>query len=255
MRFAVIVSKDDEAGKNIASFLEGKLPDNMFLHFIEGNQCFANEVDQVEADFFIFASLHRSESAKPTLTVHSIGNWGKAEMGGKDNTLVKASAALNKILITTLEKEAKKQGIDWPVVAEADHHGPHLTKPTVFIEIGSSEKEWQNKEAGNVVASAILNCIQIRTKYRIAIGLGGTHYCPAFSKILLRTEVALGHIAPKYVLDSLELDLFKQMIEKTVEPVEFALIDWKGTNAKQRNKIISYCNVIKLNHKRVKDFL
>ena len=225
------------------------------MHFIEGNQCFADEANNIDADFLIFASLHKSESEKPTLTVHSIGNWNKAEYGGRDKTLVPSSAVLNKILISGLEKEAKNQGIDWPVVAEVDHHGPYLEKPTVFIEIGSTEKEWQNRKAGNAVAMAILNCIQTKAKYRVAIGLGGGHYCSSFSKILLKTDIALSHIAPKYVLDSFDSCLFKQMIEKTVEAVEFALIDWKGTNAKQREKIISYCNEFGLDYKRVKDFL
>jgi D-tyrosyl-tRNA(Tyr) deacylase len=39
----------------------------------------------------IFASRHKSASNMRTLTIHPIGNHGKAEMGGKDRTLVPAA--------------------------------------------------------------------------------------------------------------------------------------------------------------------
>lgn len=269
--FTIIASKPNAASMNIAQRLLENFDwketqrefdgvpirehNNIEFVFTETLHVFADNVDSLSTDCFIFVSSHKSEAGKPTLTVHAIGNWGKAELGGRDKTLVPTSAILNKALIVNLEKEAKKQGLEWPVVAEVDHHGPYLTKPTVFIEIGSTEKEWKNEKAAEAVARAILDSTRSGEKYKVAIGIGGPHYCPNFSKILLKTDIALGHIVPKYVLDSLEFGLFKQMVEKTAEPIDFVLIDWDGTNAKQRDKIISYCDELGLSHKRVKDFL
>src|SRR5581483_11013747 len=39
------------------------------------------------ADAILFASRHRAESGKPALTVHPIGNWGEAALGGKPRAL------------------------------------------------------------------------------------------------------------------------------------------------------------------------
>lgn len=269
--FTIIASKPNAASMNIAqrllenfdwketgkSFDGEPIRQNNGLEFVFTNtlHVFADNVDALPTDCFIFISSHKSEAGKATFTVHAVGNWGKAELGGRDKTLVPTSAVLNKILIVNLEKEARTQGLDWPVVAEVDHHGPYLTKPTVFVEIGSTEKEWANKKAAEAVARAILDTASSKGKYKVAVGVGGPHYCPNFSKILLKTDVALGHIAPKYVLDFLEFDLFKQMIKKTVEPIEFVLIDWDGTSAKQRAKIISYCSELGLAYKRLSNFL
>jgi len=251
MAFSVVTSKDNIAGMNIVSFLSKEIP----LHILSGHICFLDKANEIDAEPLVFASTHKSVAGKPTLTVHSIGNLGKAELGGKDKTLVPASAVLNKTLIVNLQKEALLNGIDWPIVAEVDHHGPYLTKPTVFIEIGSTETEWRDKTAGKVVANTIANSINPKPGYPIAIGIGGPHYCPNFSKVLFKTDIALSHIAPKHALEVLDFDLFKQMIDKTVEPVDFVLIDWKGAKGSQRNKIISYCDNLGLDYKRVKDVL
>ena len=64
--------------------------------------------------------------------------------------------------------------------------------------------------------------------YKTAIGIGGPHYCNNFNKILLRTDTAISHIRPKYLLEKLDEELIKQSVQKTVEKVDFVLLDWKG---------------------------
>src|SRR5207247_9289686 len=44
---------------------------------------------QEPADLVVYLSKHRSESGRPSLTVHPIGNPGAAEFGGQPRTLVR----------------------------------------------------------------------------------------------------------------------------------------------------------------------
>ncbi|MBU1120525.1 D-aminoacyl-tRNA deacylase, partial [Candidatus Micrarchaeota archaeon] len=155
-----------------------------------------------------------------------------------------------------LFNEAENSRLPWDVVLEVSHHGPFLEKPTVFIEIGSSEKQWTEKEAARVLAYAIMKATRLNAKeYKTAIGAGGTHYCPEFTKIQLKTDIALSHIVSKYAVDSLTKDSFNQMTEKTVEKVDFMLLDWKGLTSEQRQKMIAFCERAGIEYKKTKDFM
>jgi len=228
MRFAVVVSKQNIAGMNIASFLEGTLPKSMSLYFIEEHMCFADSVDSIGADFIIFASSHKSESGKPTLSTHCIGNWGKAELGGKDRQLVPTNAFLLKNYLIALQKKKEEKQLQYDVCLEATHHGPFLSKPTVFIELGSSEKQWKDKQAAQAVAQVIINSTSLESKSTPAIGLGGGHYCPEFSKLVLRTEYALGHICPGYALQHFDSEMLQKAIDCTFPKPEAIIFDEKG---------------------------
>jgi len=275
-KISVVVSKTDLAGINIASCLIKKFnfretekqfdsnsvysfssEKNYFdLVFINEKQVFADYLNELETDLIVFASKHSSETKKPCLSVHPIGNFSKAELGGKDKSLVPTSSLVMKNFYLNLLKEVKERNFDFPVLLEQTHHGPFLSKPCVYIEIGSSEEEWQNPVAGEIIASVIMNSFEnFNSNFKTAVGIGGTHYCPEFSKIEERTEIALSHILSKYYVDEVDLSLFKQMIEKTAEPVSLALIDWKGLVSEQRNKIISFCEELNLDWKKTRDFL
>jgi len=275
-KISVIVSKTDPAGINIAGHLIKKFnfketeksfdlnsvysfsnEKNSFdLVFINQKQVFADYLNELETDLIVFASKHSSETKKPCLSVHSIGNFSKAELGGKDKTLVKTSSLVLKNFYLNLVKKVKEKKFDFPVLMEQTHHGPFLSKPCVYIEIGSSEEQWQNQSAGKILAETIMNSFSnFNSGFKTAIGIGGTHYCPEFSKIEERTELALSHILSKYYVDEIDLNLFRQMIEKTFEPVFLVLIDWKGLIAEQRNKIISFCEELNLDWKKTRDFL
>ncbi len=269
--YSIIVSKRDIAGMNIADKLidnfgfkeKGREFDgnkiyekgNFQLVFINEFQVYADYVDKLETELLVFASRHSSKTGLATLTVHAIGNWGRAELGGKERQLVPCSAITNKSLIVNLFKEAKEEGIDWPVTLETVHHGPYLTKPAVFIEIGSSENEWKNDSAGKAVACAIMGAFGKNKKYRIALGVGDIHYCHIFTKIMLQTDIAIGHILPKYYLDLVDFETFKQASEKVVEPIDFALFDWKNINIRQREKIIGFCEQLNLKYEKASKFL
>ncbi|MHC1625487.1 MAG: D-aminoacyl-tRNA deacylase, partial [Methermicoccaceae archaeon] len=89
------------------------------------------------------------------------------------------------------------------VSLEATHHGPTDIKvPSLFVEIGSSEGEWDNEQAGKIVAQAILAC-DMPPEMSVAIGLGGTHYPKRQTVLTLNERVCFGHILTTRVLEGL----------------------------------------------------
>lgn len=101
----------------------------------------------------------------------------------------------------------------------------------------------------------ILNSLRSQNEScKTAIGIGGPHYCNSFNKILLRTDIAVSHICPKYTLGKLDEDLMRQAIEKTQEKVDFILLDWKGLGA-EKQRIIKMLENMNLEIKRTEQVL
>jgi len=125
-------------------------------------------------DLVVYLSKHVSESRRPSLTVHPIGNPRGAEFGGQPETLVPSAPRWMTAALRGLRKEAK--GLPYNVTFEATHHGPYLTKPTFYIEQGSTETEWADLAASRAIARVLLALEQVDAP--IAIGLGGGHYVP-----------------------------------------------------------------------------
>src|SRR2546428_6279353 len=93
----------------------------------------------------VFLSKHRSESGTPSLTVHPIGNFGAADYGGANGTLVPTAPALMTEVLRAVHREAR--GLPYAVTFEVTHHGPLLETPAFFLEAGSTEKEWRGPAA------------------------------------------------------------------------------------------------------------
>ncbi|MBI2101389.1 hypothetical protein HYT53_02155 [Candidatus Woesearchaeota archaeon] len=252
-QIAIIASSKDLAGINISNNLlelfDFKKSNEKFdgndvfefknakLYTIDDDLIFAESIDKkINADFLIFASKHRSKENTPSFTAHPIGNFGSADLGGREKTLCFSSAVLLKNLFAELNKAENKN--NYEITLEATHHGPYVEKPAVFIEIGSTENEWDNPENGKIIAKAIINGLKNDNKnYKIAVGIGGPHYCSNFNKIMLRTNIAVSHICPKYNLEKLNEDLINQAIQKTTEKADFMLLDWKGLG-KEKQRIL-----------------
>ncbi|MBI2652023.1 hypothetical protein HYX00_01040 [Candidatus Woesearchaeota archaeon] len=227
---------------------------NIKLYLTNQDLIFSENIDKkISADFFIFASKHRSKENTPSFAVHPIGNWHKADFGGEERELCMSSAILLKNLFIELNKNAKDT--NYEITLEATHHGPYVEKPAVFVEIGSTEKEWNDKLNGEIIAKTIMNAINNEDKnYKIAIGVGGPHYCSNFNKIVLRTDIAISHICPKYHLENLNQELIKQAIEKTVEKVDFVILDWKGLGT-EKQRIVDILKNLNLEFKRTDQIL
>ncbi len=165
--------------------------------------------EKVEA--VIFASRHRAESRIPTLTVHPIGNYSAAEFGGRPGTLCRAAPQLMTSALRNLAANAK--GLDFDVSFETTHHGPALSSPAFFIEIGSYEELWGREDAANAIADSILAVKD--ESHPVIVCVGGGHYAPRFTEVALSHKVAIGHMAANYALDSLDAGMIDQMAQRS----------------------------------------
>ncbi len=259
IKFAVVVSQKDIAGMSIKDDLIKKSiarteaqfensyiykKGNASLYTIQDDTIHSESLDKrIDADVFIFATRHSSASKKPSLSCHVPGNWSNAEHGGSSSQLCIAPALMLKKAFLTLKKLSK--GLQHEVTLEATHHGPLLGKPCMFIEIGSDEAEWAKPALASIIADTILEITSSplleqqneEQKQKIAVAIGGPHYCAGFNKVLESTNIAIGHICPKHSLEHLDESLLMQAVERTSEKVDFVLLDWKGLGT-QKQRII-----------------
>jgi D-tyrosyl-tRNA(Tyr) deacylase len=188
-----------------------------------------------DSEGIVVLSPHRSEREYPALTVHVPGNWDAAQMGGEARTLNTVMAGRMREVLRGLHCGNEKHSLGWNVSMEADHHGPTCKSPIMFVEIGSSEREWGNPTAAKIVAEAVMRMLEWEGGCEPYFCVGGGHYCPKFSKMGLGDgERAAGHVLPKYGVETLGMDTFSQAMEKCVEEVRGVLIEKKGVNAAQR---------------------
>lgn len=254
----IVFSSQDTAGKNIADKLinqfgferrgEGWAKGSAELIQVETRLVDAEHLHERETDFFVFISKHKSETGKPCLTAHTPGNWGAAELGGKPKQLCPCFPSKLKVVLREMNS---LNDLGWQVCAEVDHHGPLTKAPALFVEIGSSEKEWQNARAGEIVASAVMKMLSSNDTFPAAFGIGGGHYAPSFTKVILEKEYAVGHMLPKYYVDEIDFECFRQGVEKSAEKIELALLDWKGMKKEQREKIINFLGILKLPYEKI----
>jgi len=214
-------------------------------------------------DFLIFASRHASKSARPALLIHTTGNWGEeTSFGGNSNEIAYSSAILLKAgFLSLLESSRELEEGKFSIDMEVNHHGPtNHSIPLVFIELGSIKAEWNDQEAGKVVADAIIKTIEKywivkRENPMIGLGFGGTHYSPKFKKLIINTNIAIAHICPKYFVQELNEEMIKQMIDKTIEKtVRFFIFDWKGLNSTDKSHLSQILKEFNIEIKRTKEF-
>lgn len=192
-----------------------------------------------ESGAYIFLSKHKSDSQIPTLTCHCTGNFGDNPYGGNPRELAISFPSLQKSYLNALVRSKKKvPGYD--IVIEATHHGPtSLKKPVLFVELGSSEKQWIDTNAAHLICGVVLELVQSGPSRcgKVAIGLGGTHYPSKFNNLLLESEYGLAAVASKHNLALIDEAMLQQMISKSVEKVTTVALDGKGLGS-QKDRII-----------------
>jgi D-aminoacyl-tRNA deacylase len=175
-------------------------------------------------DIAIFLSRHRSKTGEPTLTVHPIGNFSDAQFGGQPKTLIPTVPKLMTHLLRLIAKNLQKTDLTYKVCYEVTHHGPYLQIPTVFVEVGSTEIQWQQKEPATIIATSLLEMLPSHQNeddfpkdIPVLIGIGGGHYAPRFTEIALQKNVAFGHMIPTYKIDegAITDEILEQAMQKT----------------------------------------
>lgn len=257
MAVAIAASKKDPAALNIAEklienygFKEAEFKGfnvhrrgDALLLFIEEDGPYAEGLDRTfNLEAIIFASRHSAESGKPTLTVHAPGNLtSRAEHGGKPKELAVADPRRMRSALLTLTAKKEELGLTFDVCLEATHHGPTgMRCPVLFVEIGSSVKEWRDPKAGEAAAEAALAACESQTGGTIAVGFGGGHYARKHTQAVLESSFAVGHILPKFFFKEFDLAVVKEAFERNVEPCRTALVDWKGIKGQDRAKLVDF---------------
>ena len=205
------------------------------------------------AELIVFLSRHSSQSGTPTLTVHTPGNLGAAELGGLPRSVSISPANAMQIALKALNRLKQEMNLSYEVSYEGTHHGPSLLVPTMFVELGSSEIQWRDQEAAKAVAQASLEAVANFEKSTCAtvLGIGGTHYNSKFTKMALEGEAAFGHMIPKYAIPNLDSEILAQCVKRTHEPVEYVVLDWKGIKSEDKPGLLSMLAEIGLPIKKV----
>lgn len=246
----LIAYQFDPAGSNMASFISKQMKKENEIYRGNDFDLVIIPTPAISADWleekyhydgYVFLSKHASESGTLALTCHSTGNFGDAMFGGLPRQVAIPHPHLQKSYMKRLWEE-RDNFSKFDITIEATHHGPTaLSKPTLFIEIGTTEKEWTDKKLCESVAKIVLKEMsESQKKYDVAICFGGTHYPSKFNKELLEGDFALGTIIPKHGFDDLDKGLFDHVVERNSE-AKFALVDWSGLG-KNKQKIVEMIN-------------
>ncbi len=254
MNILLVFCKLDIASLNFYNSLKNNYKINNGVLDITGkNKIFILEIDKMhiflekdylsfvisnysDIDLVVFMSKHSTlGNIKPrTISVHAIGNWGKAELGGNNETLVKTDPILIRCLLLKFYKNEPKT-LEFEIKQEATHHGPYLEKPTIFIEIGSCKNSWKNQIVSNFVLDNTINILKDynkketkeRNKWREAIGVGGSHYCTKFNRLTFDDSnlFCFGHIIPDYALKQItDKQKLKELLEQAKKKSKALLI-------------------------------
>ena len=227
--FAIENKRGDTDGESYRSLRH----QNIELYIFFGNLLTLEKIDNLysSADVFIFLSKHKTHSSIPTLTCHFTGNFSADNSyGGNPRQIAISYPSLQKGYLKAITA-VKHKVPEYEIVMEATHHGPtSLNKPVLFIELGSSEKQWADENAAAVICDALLDILQngFERCKKVGIGLGGTHYPKKFNTLLVESKFGLAAVASKYNLEAIDNAMLNQMIEKSVEKVTYIVLDSKG---------------------------
>jgi D-aminoacyl-tRNA deacylase len=161
----------------------------------------------------VFPSIHRSEKNLPCFTVHPLGNFGdRSDVGGRPRTLNPAPARLMADALRRCGEAGRAVGL--PATFEATHHGPALPQPSCFVEIGFGTDVEPPVNAVRELARLLLE-LTPSADDRIAVGVGGGHYAPHFTDLVLKRQWSFGHMIPRYALEGMDREVAHSAIEKT----------------------------------------
>jgi D-aminoacyl-tRNA deacylase len=212
--------------------------------------------DFPKAELVVFLSRHSSQSAKPTLTVHAPGNFADAQLGGLPRSISIAPAVAMQTALKAMVHYQEQYGLrNFEVSYEVTHHGPSLSIPAMFVELGSSPPQWADSLAAEAVAHSAMTAIanfEVPTPSSSAVlGIGGTHYNQQFTLMSLMGAATFGHMIPKYAIPHIDAAIIKQCIEKTLEKVPYALLDWKGIKSEDKPALLSALEAAGLPYKKI----
>jgi len=163
-----------------------------------------------DPDLVIFMSRQSSESGRPALTVHPIGNYHENELGGRPRKLVRSAPGY---MTEALRRISRLNDMDGTQVCfEVTHHGPWLDRPTFFIEVGSDASNWGNRHAADILAHVLAT--DACSENPAVVGVGGGHYAPRFTEAALSLKADFGHMVPNYQMEGRDDEEVSRMLRE-----------------------------------------
>jgi D-aminoacyl-tRNA deacylase len=271
----LVASRKDMAGLNIAKQILSHYPFTQTGETFQGNPVFSADVkgkkvtlvmlneESINAQYLpqsftdlrlvVFISRHSSTSGTPTLSVHTPGNFGAAELGGlpKQVSVSPATAMRDALKALAYFKESVK--LEYEVSYECTHHGPSLDVPAMFVELGSSAEQWRDSKAAEAVAHSAMSAIgKFGVSEKTAVlGIGGTHYNRRFTRMALDGAAVFGHMIPKHAVPLVDAEMLRQCVERTLEKVDCAVLDWKGIQGADKPQLLEALTEIGLQYKKI----
>jgi D-aminoacyl-tRNA deacylase len=259
----LVASRKDIAGLNIAKHILKNYPFKKTAETHQDNPVFSTDINGKKVNYtmlneesvnaqhlpdaftnlnlIVFISKHSSASGTPTLSVHTPGNLSTAELGGlpKQVSVAPATAMQNTLKALAYFKES--MNLPYEVSYECTHHGPSLNVPTMFLELGNSPKQWSDSRAAEAVAHAAMSAIgKFGASEKTAVlGIGGTHYNRRFTRMALEDKAVFGHMIPKYAVPDVNAEMLRQCVERTLEKVDCAVLDWKGIKSADKPQLLN----------------
>jgi D-aminoacyl-tRNA deacylase len=239
--------QNDRSSSIEYKILKSSKYDDIYLLVFDGELIHLTNLDRLfgENCFLIFLSKHASTSKIPTLTSHFTGNFSSNNtLGGNPYELGVAYPSFQKEYMKNLA--SRKEDMQcYNITIESTHHGPTSScNPLMFVEIGSTEKEWEDRLTSSSICKCVLQTIvkittnQAKEKTKIAIGIGGNHYPQKFNELILSSNVAFASIASKYNLKHIDQEMLKKMKLRSIEQVTDVFFDKKSLGV-EKNRLIS----------------
>ena len=246
----LVAYRDDPAGSNMAKFISRDMNEkdgisrgkNFDLLIIPTPVISADWLEEkYNYDGYVFLSKHAAESGVLALTCHSTGNFSEANFGGNKRQVAIPHPYIQKAYIQKLWENRKKFS-EFQITIEATHHGPTaLNKPALFIEIGTTEEQWNDVDLCNSVSQLVIEVMNEKQKTcPVAICFGRTHYPDKFTQELIEGSYALGTVVPRHALDFLDEELFSHILNRN-KMANAILLDWAGLGT-NKQKIIDMVN-------------
>jgi D-aminoacyl-tRNA deacylase len=178
----------------------------------------------------VFACRHVAREEIPWLGGHYTG-----EIAPDDGIERRLSVASPSGLRSFLHAVANEAPEGFRVSAEATHHGPtDMKTPCFFAEIGSSEKQWSDPLAGEAVARSILGLEA--GVLPVFLGIGGGHYVPRQTSLMLDAGIAFGHMFSSYQVEFLDQNILEEAREKS--GASYAYLDRKSLRSENKTRIL-----------------
>ncbi len=215
----------------LGAYLAGFEEDVLSMDFLEG---------ALDAEAYVVLSRHSSRSGRPSLTVHTPGNPGEAEFGGRPKELAWSNPRLGGALLLNYAASARGLLDRYWLGLEATHHGPtSLSRPVTFIEIGSTEAEWRDPAAHEAMAAAVVRALSSPLPdCRPVAGFGGTHYPAKHTRMALEGGLCYGHVLARHSLEGADPSVISQAMDKNYGGISAVVLERKSLGSAAREAIM-----------------